>query len=222
VNYLLHGLEALGEPYVVAGTAVPDWLRVVGRRVEPSFAVQAGEPLPLAGISRGVELHFRADRRFHSAPEFQATCRRVSARLRSEWPQDPRFRASFYAHILVEILLDAEVIARNPETLDRYYESLESVDDVLLVAWAAGRAIEGGADLARIARRFIDERFLATYDEDEGVAQAVARVGRRARLPDLPKTFARLVSAIRRDVSEHSDELFRCAGVRVESLRAGS
>src|SRR5690606_41876487 len=71
------------------------------------------------------------------------------------------------------------------------------------------------------ARRFIDERFLATYDEDEGVAQAVARVGRRARLPDLPKTFARLVSAIRRDVSEHSDELFRCAGDR-KSTRLNS
>ena len=47
-------------------------------------------------------------------------------------PDDDGFRPSFLGHILVEILLDAVLIAELAGRLDAYYEALQSVDPQLV------------------------------------------------------------------------------------------
>ena len=37
-------------------------------------------------------------------------------------------RAFFFGHVLLELLLDAALVERDPEVLPRYYESLAQVD----------------------------------------------------------------------------------------------
>ena len=37
MNYFAHGVRFLEDPYFLAGTAVPDWLSVVDRRVADQF-----------------------------------------------------------------------------------------------------------------------------------------------------------------------------------------
>lgn len=221
MNYLLHGYGAIDEPYVLAGTALPDWMRVAGRKIRADFRTSPGEDGSAADISRGVEEHFRADRLFHGSSSFAEVCREASQMLRRKWPLDPRFRASFFAHVLIEILLDAELASRVPRLISDYYESLERVDVRALSEWAERKLKSGGERLANVCRRFRSDRFIERYWEDSGVLGALERVANRVRLPPLPGDFVIAVGRVRALVSERADELFGAAGVVVADLFEG-
>src|SRR5687767_9088543 len=132
MNYFAHGLPHVEDPYVLAGTAVPDWLNVADRGVRvrsrqaAPFVDQADEPL--ARIARGIVEHHRDDAWFHETPAFHELSWQFTSLVKEALPSDEGFRPSFLGHILVEILLDAELIRREPSRLDDYYRSLESID----------------------------------------------------------------------------------------------
>ena len=58
MNFFAHGRDFVDEPYVLAGTAVPDWLNVVDRRAKARASLAApfvdhADP-QVAGIARGI------------------------------------------------------------------------------------------------------------------------------------------------------------------------
>ena len=57
--------------------------------------------------------------------------------------EEAGFRPHFIGHILVEILLDAELIAADPSRLDAYYRALDRLD-AERVTQAVGRMGRGG------------------------------------------------------------------------------
>ena len=127
MNYFAHALPFLDEPYLVAGTAVPDWLTVVDRklRVRRRHAepfTEATDP-PLAAVARGLIQHFRDDLHFHETRAFAETTLELSAAARRAAGDDPGFRPSFLGHLLVEVLLDASLAVRHPEEVERYYRA---------------------------------------------------------------------------------------------------
>ena len=131
MNYFAHALPFLEEPYFVAGTAVPDWLSVVDRGVrvrrrhaEP-FAQAAGAPL--AAVARGLIQHLRDDARFHESRTFAESSLELSGATRQVLGQDPGFRPSFLGHLLVEVLLDASLAARDAGRVELFYRTLEAV-----------------------------------------------------------------------------------------------
>ncbi len=129
MNYFAHGRRFLDDPYFLAGTAVPDWLSVVDRRVRAR--ARLAEPLgrrfgPAVG-SRGAGRRPAPSRR-RLVPSDAGLCRVELAvhvsHPRTDCPDDTGFRPSFLGHILVEILLDAVLIDdRTPTQLDAYYRS---------------------------------------------------------------------------------------------------
>ena len=74
MNYFAHGLQFVQEPYVLAGTAVPDWLNVVDRRAR----VRSKAAMPFvddpddrtAAVARGVVRHHEDDAWFHRTRAF--------------------------------------------------------------------------------------------------------------------------------------------------------
>ena len=143
MNYFAHGRAFVDEPYFLAGTAVPDWLSVVDRRVRARLRAwrRSGSTTPIRGWrcwARGIMRHHQDDARFHGTRAFGELSWQFTAAVRAAVGPDDTLRPSFLGHILVELLLDDVLIRREPAVLDRYYEAVGGVDPLLvqeLVNW---------------------------------------------------------------------------------------
>ncbi|HEV3417702.1 MAG TPA: hypothetical protein VG056_12835, partial [Pirellulales bacterium] len=136
MNYFAHGRDHVDDPYFLAGTAVPDWLSVVDRKVRAR--AQRAAPLMenpdprVASVARGIVRHHRDDAWFHETRAFGELCWRFTADVRDALPPDDSLRPSFLGHILVELLLDDTLIHRDPVRLNRYYRAMASVEPAVV------------------------------------------------------------------------------------------
>jgi hypothetical protein len=211
MNYFAHGRQFVADPYFLAGTAVPDWLNAVDRRCRVrsrQAAAFADDSDPcLRQLARGIVRHHADDRWFHQTPAFAQLSLELTVTVRDHLAGDRGFRPSFLGHILVEMLLDADLIAADPAQLERYYRAFAALDPSRV---AAGVQCLGRFDASRLVEwipRFCGERFLFDYLEDAKLLGRLNRVMARVRLPDLPATFADLLPAARRRVRERATEL---------------
>jgi acyl carrier protein phosphodiesterase len=211
VNYLSHGYRHIERPWVLAGTALPDWLSVGDRRsrVSPEALehVASHADARTRDLAEGVRRHLDDDARFHTSAVFRATEDEVTLRLRAAHAHEPRQRSRFLAHVLVEQLLDAWIMARHPDALSRYYDALESVDVGELTARATPWLSRPPTRLAEVVGRFRSSRFLAGYTEDASLVERLAGVARRVGLPPLATGTRAVASATRRLVDDRAQEL---------------
>ncbi|MEX0676663.1 MAG: hypothetical protein WD063_06280 [Pirellulales bacterium] len=211
MNYFAHGRPFIDDPYFLAGTAVPDWLSVVDRRVRVRSAqarLHVNSPdARVARIAAGIVRHHDDDGWFHATRAFAELSLELCRLLRKRLPDDEGFRPHFLGHILVEILLDAALVADEPARLEAYYAALESLD-VRSVEDAVG-AISGrpAGHLGTFIGLFSRERFLSDYLDDGKLLFRLNQVMRRVRLPRLPATLAETLSTARVMVSRRRDEL---------------
>lgn len=211
MNYLTHGRAHLASPYVVAGTAVPDWLGVLDRRIR----VRSARATPwldadderIAAVARGIIQHHADDRWFHETRAFAELNLSFAVRIRDVLPADEGFRPSFLGHILVELLLDDTLAADEPGLLDNYYRALEALDREVIeraVELVAGRP---AARLGWLVQRFCEERFLYDYADDGKLLTRLNAVLRRVGLPQLPAEFCQVLPQARDDVRRRKSEL---------------
>lgn len=190
MNFLSHAIEHLDTPWVAVGTAVPDWLSVLNRRVRARtrgalpFLDDADEPL--RSVAYGVVRHHEDDRWFHGTRAFAETNLSLAVQLRDLLAGDRGFRPTFVGHILIEMLLDAFWIRDNAGHADRYYAALAAISPVraeACVSRITGHPVSGLADLIR---RFIEARFLYDYVDHDKLMRRLNQVMRRVGLEDLP------------------------------------
>lgn len=197
MNYLSHGRDVTEHPLVLAGTAAPDWLRACRRRsrLRPERLPTDPLPTPQTQLLRGIRKHFADDHAFHASAAFDEAQREVAVLLRTHHPE--LRRTTFLAHILVEILMDAWLMRRDPTLADRYYASLDALDLDRVVGWLNTWATEPAARLASWIEGFRRIQFLRTYGDDGEVVARLEAVARRVSLPALPAGFDRTVHAAR-------------------------
>jgi hypothetical protein len=211
MNYFAHALAHLDDPYFAAGTAVPDWLNVVDRRlrVRSKHArpfVEDADPV-VATVARGIVQHHHDDGWFHGTPAFAELSLQFTAMVREVLYRDDGMRVYFLGHILVEILLDAHLIAAAPQRLHDYYGAMSSVDPTV-VATSVSRMSGRPADrLAALIPRFLSERFLWDYADDEKLLFRLNQVMRRVRLPNIREGFVQVIPALRRRIADRHTEL---------------
>ena len=211
MNYFAHGRAFVDDPYFLAGTAVPDWLNVVARKVKARSKLAAefvedADPR-LAALARGVVQHHADDGWFHETAAFAELSWQLTARVRDALPPDDGLRPSFLGHILVELLLDSILIDDEPERLEAYYGALSAVDPDF-VQEAVGRMATGVPErLAEFVPLFIRERFLWDYGDDGKLWFRLNQVMRRVNLPPLPEAFCELLPEARRLVERRKAEL---------------
>lgn len=211
MNYLAHGWRFAHEPYVLAGTAVPDWLNVIDRRMKvrsktAALFVEHDDPAT-AAIARGIVQHHRDDAWFHESPTFVQLSGQFSRQLAAVLPGDEGFRPWFLGHILVELLLDAALIEEDPRRLDDYYAALAAIDPAVTQAAVNAIATKTTDRLVVLLPRFLAERFLYDYLDDGKLLSRLNAVMRRVGLPQLPGEVAELFSDMRRTVSDSKSEL---------------
>jgi hypothetical protein len=211
MNYFAHALPFLDQPYFMAGTGVPDWLTVVDRRVrirtKHAEAFRHDERPWVAAVAGGVLQHLRDDAQFHSTRAFAETSLALTVRIRDALGADSGMRPAFLGHLLVEVLLDAALIAENPDRLETYYRVLDSVDPERVEAAVNGMAPQPTERLALLIGHFCGERILWNYLEDDKLLARLNQVMRRVRLPQLPDEFSALLPAARSLVTERKSEL---------------
>ncbi len=211
MNYFAHGRHFIDDPYFLAGTAVPDWLNVVDRRVrvrskQAQLHVLADDPR-VARVASGIVQHCRDDDWFHQTRAFAELSLELCHLLRGRLPADDGFRPHFVGHILVEILLDAVLIAEDPQRLDAYYAAVESVEGQRVEQAVNGMASRPTHDLGAFIALFSRERFLWDYADDGKLLFRLNQVMARVRLPLLPPSLEEFLALARQKVAARAGEL---------------
>lgn len=211
MNYYAHARLFLDDPYFVAGTAVPDWLSVLDRKMR--VRSRAAQTLTshadgrVARLAAGIVQHHHDDGWFHQTRAFAELSLQLTAEVRRVLSPDDGFRPSFLGHILVEILLDAALIAAVPEKLDAYYAALAGVDP-RRVGDAVNQMATRPSDLWPVfIPNFCAERFLYDYLDDAKLLARLNRVMRRVQLQPLPDEFLTILPVARSAVERRRDEL---------------
>lgn len=211
MNYLAHGIRFLDAPYLLAGTAVPDWLSVVDRKVRvrsPAAAELLHDPDDATRqLAAGIVQHLDDDRWFHDSRVFAETNLQFAVELRDCLPGDEGFRPSFLGHIVIEILLDATLMQRDPASVDRYYEALGEVSAAKVQQVVNRIARVPTDELQWWIERFREVRFLYDYLDDDKLLFRLEQVMRRVGLPPLGQQLSNWLPSARAIVAERCDQL---------------
>lgn len=210
MNYLSHGYRFLDDPWFLAGTAVPDWLSVVNRRmrararlVEPIVASTDDDATRQLG--KGILQHHHDDAVFHTCETFVRLEAEAAAMFRNIMPDRYDHRPGFLGHVVVELLLDTIIEEREPGTLDRYYSALNSIDPLMLERLINSMATRTSDKLAWFVQRFHEERFLADYVTNDGLLYRLNQVMKRVKLSAIPDEALALLTKLRPIVRENAD-----------------
>ena len=209
MNYLSHAYRFVDDPYFVAGTALPDWMSVLDRRNRARSQAASqwvdSDDRELSAMARGVMQHHEDDRWFHQSESFATLSTRFAVELRGLLQEG--HQAGFLGHIAVELLLDAVLIEDVPERLDAYYNALLQLNPEVVQA-AANRLLPRPVErLSLLVPRFIAERFLADYTDDQLLWRRLNHVMRRVGLAPLPTTIVQWLALARPRVRAAADSL---------------
>lgn len=189
MNYLGHGYKYLDDPFFLAGTALPDWLNVVHRKIRVREKV-ASEWIDhdddrIARFARGVVQHHRDDHWFHQQPAFLELNQRFLRDIRGYMPDANGMAVWFLAHILVEILIDATLDQTNDGLLDEYYSSIGTVEAEFVEALVNRMTGRKADRLAWMIGKFNEVRFLEDYRDDVDLLYRLNQVMGRVQLEPL-------------------------------------
>ena len=211
MNYFAHGRHFVDDPYFLAGTAVPDWLNVVDRRVrvrsrqaEQHFA----RPTParrawqralcsIAGTTSG----FTA--RGH-LPSCRSSCAGCCARGCRQTMDSGR---TFWGTSWSRCCSMPRSMADDPARLEAYYAAFDTLDAEATAAAVNRIAGRDVPNLAAFIPLFSRERFLSDYADDGKLLVRLNQVMRRVGLPLLPASLVDTLAEARRQVAARKDEL---------------
>lgn len=212
MNYLSHGYRFLDNPLFMAGTAVPDWLSVVDRKVrarkrlvEPVVAATESEDIRQIGL--GILQHHQDDDIFHRCEPFQQLEGQLGQIFRQHMPDKYDHRPGFLGHIVAELMLDQFLAERDPTLLDRFYATMELVDAELIQVAVNQMAAKKTDELAWFIGRFRAERFLYDYGDDDTLYLRLNQVLKRVRLPKMEDKVKNVFSEARRLVNKNAETL---------------
>lgn len=211
MNYFAHGRRFVDDPYFLAGTATPDWLNVVDRRMRVRAKAAtpfAQDPHPeTARLAQGVVQHHFDDDWFHQTRAFAELNLGFAKLIRDALPADEGFRPMFLGHIFVELLLDAALIEKDLSQLDAYYAALAALEPAVVEGAINRMATKSSDRISLLIPRFLRERFLYDYLDDGKLLSRIGAVLKRVGLPPLPADFVAIIPAMRETVRDRKDEL---------------
>ena len=213
MNYLAHGWRFVGEPYFLAGTAAPDWMSVIDRKVRlrsrTAAEFVAHSDAAIAAVARGIVQHHADDAWFHATTAFNELSLAFAVEIRGMLPGDEGFRPSFLGHILVELLLDACLAEDEPRRVDDYYIALTQLDPAATQQAICQLATQPVNQITTMIPRFISERFLYDYQDDGKLLTRLNHIMRRVGLPAIPESLTEMFPAMRQRVRQQMNELLR-------------
>lgn len=169
------------EPERVLGGLLPDLLKNVDK--DYSYQLQKFEhrldfhPGSRA-ITEGWYRHVEVDKLFHSSDFFYGHTHQLRKNI-EHVVEDLPIRASFLAHISLELLLDHLLIEHNILNVARLYDHLECVDRPLLRSYLSEL---DGVDIDRFFLfydRFLSSRYIFDYEDIDNLPHALYNICKR-------------------------------------------
>ncbi len=218
MNYLAHGFRFLDDPLFVAGTAIPDWLRVAAPRIRAraqrvETAMESSEDQRFLRLCRGIMQHHADDDAFHASTVFQRLCEDLSVRFRQLMPDPYDHRPGLLGHIVAELLLDNELARRDSTLLPRYYRTLESIDTEWIQESVNSIVFRPADRLGEFIDVFRHIEFLYDYADNDRLMMRLNQVIRRAQLEPLAEDVFPVMDAGRALLQQQADQLLACVGV---------
>jgi len=212
MNYLAHGFRFLDDPIFLAGTAVPDWLRVADSTVRARAqlvhpVVESTNDDQIRRLGRGILQHHADDDAFHANPIFQKIGSHLSARFRQQMPDRYDHRPGFLAHVLTELLLDDALASQDPALLDRYYGAIEAVPSCWIQQAVNLIVRQPVTRLAEFIDLFRQVRFLYDYADNNRLLMRINQVLSRSGLQPLDTCVVPIFDDARSVVRSHTREL---------------
>lgn len=212
MNYLAHGYRFLDQPLYLAGTAVPDWLSVVNRKVRARVrlvtpVVESTDSDEVRQIGQGILQHHKDDDVFHRCEPFMEMESLVGAEFRKLMPGKFDHRPGFLGHIVVELMLDALLDAADPGILDQFYLTMGKVDSVLVESTVNLMSTRSTDKLSWFIGKFCEERFLYDYRQDKGMFFRLNQVLKRVKLPQMDSECVAVLATARQLLKERGQEL---------------
>lgn len=211
MNYLAHGYRFLDNPLKLAGTAVPDWLSVVDRKVrirgrrvnERIDSLEDNDRF----IAEGMLQHLRDDDLFHRCTRFVILESELCMRFRRVIPDPYDHRPPFLGHIVTELLLDSVISEEIPEALNSYYAALGEVPPLQVEALVNRLASRSTDRLADFIGHFHAAKVLYDYSDDSLLLTRLNQVLRRVTLPPLDSQCLGVLREARALLKLHGPEL---------------
>jgi len=190
MNYFTHGIRYLSNPWILAGTATPDWLSVADRKVRmrerlvKPYADSDDERL--RDYAAGVLQHLHDDQWFHETVAFYEVTSEVAECFRELPGQDDGFLPGFLGHITTELLLDRLLMERFPGVIDEYYRVISQVPSAEIQDFVNVMAAKQTNQLVKFIEIFNQIQFLRDYLETAQLLRRLNQVLRRVKLQPLP------------------------------------
>ncbi|KAA1259488.1 hypothetical protein LF1_20220 [Rubripirellula obstinata] len=190
MNFLCHAIPYLDQPLMAMCTGVPDWLSVVDRKIRARRKMAEvhldSDDNELQQVAHGIIRHIDDDHWFHGSEAFVTTNLELAVQLRDRLPGDSGFRPMFVGHIIIEMLLDAGWLRRDPSIGKRYYDSIIAQDANVIqrcVNTITGKPTE---KLAGVVEKYAEIRFLFDYLDYDLLLMRLNQVMKRVGLSALP------------------------------------
>lgn len=211
MNYFAHGMRFVDRPYFLAGTALPDLLSVVDRRVrlrmKNVLPFTQDESSVQSEIASGVKQHLDDDHWFHSTQGFLEVSTDLSLMFRTLFANDEYARVGFLGHIVTELLLDGVLIRQNPTLIDQYYEAFNQIDP-LEIELATNQMATRKTDRLKLwLVQFHNEGFLRDYLVPQRMLVRLNQVMKRVKLQALPEETISILETGREIVENRISDL---------------
>lgn len=165
----------------VLGGLLPDLLKNADKKY--SFHIHKHlDALPLGdksvSITEGWKRHLEVDRLFHSSDYFYHHTHEIRKIIEKNIADLP-IRASFLAHISLELLLDHKLIANNLLSVGRLYEHLQHIDRKNLTNYL--NSFES-IDIDRFYKfydKFVESKYIFDYAKMANIPYALFNICKR-------------------------------------------
>ncbi len=211
MNCFAHALPFLDQPYYAVGACIPDWLSSADRkcRAREKRAVEYtnhADPV-VAAVAKGVVQHHQDDHWFHQTPAFNELSMKFAVEIRDVLGNEAGFRPGLLGHIVVELILDSILHAANPGKLEYFYQQVAGVDPLKVQSAINQFATRPTDKLPWYYKRFMEERFLFDYGNDQRLVYRVNHVFKRVKLQPLDERILSWLPSCRERVTDRTAEL---------------
>jgi hypothetical protein len=189
MNFLSH-FYLHNEPddnFYSVGLTLPDLLGFHSRRVRITKKVllslrDKAEDMRLHSLIDGMEMHLEVDRWFHRHDFFKKGLVLLQ-KLFNEASGGSESLPHFFAHILVEILLDRYLLNEHPSLGTRIYSSYREFDFEDTVPLLEDLPEFDAEKYLDLTEKVANSTFLTEYTDDEAVLSILHRVSGRTGVP---------------------------------------
>ncbi len=173
--------------YFTVGLTLPDLLGFHSKRirVNKKFLVEKMSKtscMKTRALAAGMIVHLELDRWFHNSSYFKNQIFFLQNKY-SAISSDKDILPGFYAHIIMEILIDRYLLKIQPDIADKFYESYKKFDFSLAAEIFADLKNFDREKFLSLSRDVAHSSFLREYVNDHAIINILKRVSRRINVP---------------------------------------